>query len=147
MEADQNNWDWKSLMGDAREKAPDGFSQQVMDKIQALPAASTTSSEKIIVRPLLSRRALCWVAAWFGLLLFGGIYFSGGDSLLGAVTNPWKDELGRVLAYGDSLRLPSWELPGLPSSYGWAGLAFMFFALIAFYRIQKITQQQLSYYK
>ncbi|SFR31570.1 hypothetical protein SAMN04490243_0278 [Robiginitalea myxolifaciens] len=147
MEADQNNWDWKSLMADATEKAPEGFSKGVMDKIQALPEASSPITEEISVAPLLSKRTLYWVAGWFGLLLFGGIYYSQGDSLLSAVSNPLEDQFSRVLAYTESFQIPSWDLPGLPSSYGWAGLAFMFFAMISIYRIQKMAQQHLSFYK
>ncbi|MDG1573194.1 hypothetical protein OZ410_12765 [Robiginitalea sp. M366] len=118
---------WKSWLEEAAERAPEGFTDRVMAQIEmaGTPATST----------LIPKRAWAWILAWAGGLLAGGVLLSQG----GASPHPaWKMAFEGL----QRLQAPSFQLPALPDTVAWCGLALLVFALMHFWWLRRFLWGQ-----
>ncbi len=96
------------------ERAPEGFSGSVMQRIQAERALRP--------QPLVSTRGWLLIAAMtLGLALW---------ALFGAGTTGGGGWYGEVIGGLDRLSVPSWQLPQLPDSLTYGALALSVFMLL-----------------
>ena len=107
---------WKTLIGQATEEAPEGFTERVMSMLQEEEAVQAAA------QPLLSRRAWFLIAAWAISLLAAGAYFWNGEDLSG---------MGIVNAYLPDINFDLGSFAGLPelsNTFAWCGIALLIFA-------------------
>lgn len=113
---------WKAWLGEASEKAPEGFTDRVMAHIEVARAP--------VVRPLIPKRVWAWILAWAGGLLAGGLVLSQG----GASPHPaWQMAFEGL----QGVQGPSFKLPAMPDTVAWCGLALLVFALMHFWWLRR----------
>ncbi len=116
MEAKDDKMPWKTLIGQATEEAPEGFTDRVMALLREEEAV------QVAAQPLISRRAWFLIAVWTISLLAAGVYFwSGGDVSGLGIANAYLPEI--ELDFGGIA-----ELPELSYTFAWCGIALLIFA-------------------
>ncbi|WP_088342168.1 hypothetical protein [Robiginitalea sediminis] len=124
MEAENDYRKWKELLGEAMEKAPEGFTDKVMAQLQPETAQVTQT------RIPWWKQHRTWVLVLLAGLTFANLFMPGsseGRHLL------LEGAFGRLREWN----APDFSLPDVPDSAAWGALALLVFALFQFVWLQR----------
>lgn len=119
------------LRESATERAPDRFSQGVMDRILAGEASLVKTP------PLIPRWGWGLIAASMAALTAWGWFAGRADGAGLLPEGAWNNWL-------DAARLPGWELPSVPPSLAYGAVALAVFTLLQVFWMRRRLEQQWS---